>query len=248
MQNPFDGFQQGLMTGSRLGGQMRQQRQSADLGQAYATGGATGARDEALRQGNIDVASALDRQITAEERARAEERVRTLGGGVRALLSVPEAQRPQTLATLAPQLSTVFDPEALQALQSADLSDASLNAFSAALGQEAQRMQLFQTRSGDIVGVNPATGEQRLVYDGPDPERDAPQGYRWTQDGALEAIPGGPADPRVVGVRAAAGRAPARPRSGGGGSRGGARPAASPTSAPAAGRGQLPPGFTIRRR
>lgn len=225
MQNPFDGFQRGLMTGAQLGGRMRQRRQAADLGTAYSTGGASGARDEAMRQGDINTAAMLSRQLSAEERDRAEQRVETLSGGVRALLSVPEAQRQQMLATLAPQLSTVFDPEALQALQSADLSDASLNAFGAALGQEAQRMQLFQTRTGDIIGVNPATGEQRMVYDGPEPERDAPQGYRWTENGALQAIPGGPADPRVVGERAAAGRAPARPRA--------ARPSNGAAPAPA---------------
>lgn len=220
-------FQQGLMTGAQLGRGMRENRNAREIGGLLQAGDTQGAVDYAYGQGDIRTAGALQRQLSDQEKAEAEQRVEVLSGGVRALLSVPAEQRPQVLAQLEPQLAGIFDPGTLSQLRTADLSDQSLQAFGAALGVEAQRLQLFQTRSGDIVGVNPTTGEQSVVYDGPEPTPQAPNGYRWTQEGALEAIPGGPADPRVAGGLAASRRAPPRGSSGGSRRSGGSsRPAA----------------------
>jgi hypothetical protein len=93
--------------------------------------------------------------------------------------------------------------------------------------KEAARPQRFTTPTG-IVEFGEGD-EPTMAY--PFPEKPvaaapAPAGYRWGADGVtLEYIPGGPADPRTVGVRASAGRAPPRKPSGGG--RGGAAPADS---------------------
>lgn len=78
--------------------------------------------------------------------------------------------------------------------------------------KEAQRPQRFTTPTG-IVEFGEGD-EPTMAY--PFPEKPvtaapAPGGYRWAADGVtLEYIPGGPADPRTVGVRASAGRAPPR--------------------------------------
>lgn len=58
--------------------------------------------------------------------------------------------------------------------------------------------------------------EGKVLYQAPSAEPKAPAGYRPAANGALEAIPGGPADPRVAGSLAGARRKPG----GGGASRG----------------------------
>jgi hypothetical protein len=196
-----------------------------------ASGDVAGARNAAYEQGDLRTGQAIDGQISDQEKANAERRTEALMGGIRYLRSVPAEMRPQAFAQMRSQLGTVFEPDVLDQLSGADMSDQSLNAFGAALGAEAERMQLFQTRSGDIVGVNPSSGTHSVVYDGPSQET-APAGYRWTAGGALEAIPGGPADTRVIGSRAAAGRAPPRPRSSGGQRSASTAPARSSSSKP----------------
>jgi hypothetical protein len=78
--------------------------------------------------------------------------------------------------------------------------------------KEAARPQRFTTPTG-IVEFG-EDDEPTMAY--PFPEKPvatppASPGYRWKEDGVtMEYIPGGPADPRTVGVRASAGRAPPR--------------------------------------
>lgn len=242
MSNPWDSFQQGMMTGQRFGSDLRERRNAREIGGMMSSGDVEGARGLAYQQGDLRTGQAIDRQLSEAERAQAERRTEALAGGIRYLRTVPADQRPQAFAQMRGQLGAIFEPELLDQLAGADMSDQALNAFGAALGEEATRMQLFQTRSGDIVGVNPASGDNRVIYDGPEQQEAAPNGYRWTAEGSLEAIPGGPADTSVVSARAAAGRAPPRGRSSGGGRSGGA-----PRAAPSSG-GGLPPGFTVRRR
>lgn len=79
----------------------------------------------------------------------------------------------------------------------------------------------------------------KLVSKFAEKPRDAPSGYRWAKDGSgLEAIPGGPGDPKVIDLLAGLRReaivsrpTAARPRGGGG-------------RASSAGATGLPPGFT----
>jgi len=55
-------------------------------------------------------------------------------------------------------------------------------------------------------------GNSRKVQEYPQQQPNAPAGYAWAAPGQLQYIPGGPGDPRVISGRAAAGRAPPRPR------------------------------------
>lgn len=82
--------------------------------------------------------------------------------------------------------------------------------------KEAQRPQRFTTPTG-IVEFGEGD-EPTMAY--PFPEKPvaappAPNGYRWRSDGmGLEYIPGGPADPKTIGVGATVRRAPPRKPSG----------------------------------
>lgn len=211
-------------------------RTRTQAGRAYAGGDARGAANALASGGLAQEAADLEYRgqqreglISDQEREAAADRTTALMQGVAALQGVPYEQRGQVWQQIAPMLDGLMPPEIIQQLGSADMSDQNLAAFGAAIGQEAERLQLFQTRAGDIVGVNQRTGDNRVVYDGPEPDPTAPAGYRWTADGALEAIPGGPADPRVAGGLAASRRAPPRARSSGG-----SRPSGGPRpSAPA---------------
>lgn len=59
----------------------------------------------------------------------------------------------------------------------------------------------YDSGTGNFWGVDPTTGEPRIMgrmpgwqrTQGAGGDRQPPPGYRWTQDGNLEAIPGGPA-------------------------------------------------------
>lgn len=222
MSIPFDGFQQGLMTGQQFGAGLRQRRNAREIGGLMASGDVAGARAVAYGQGDIPTGQALDRQLSAQDQARAEQRTEALLGGIAYLRTIPPEQRPQAFTQMRGQLGAVFEPDMLDQLSGADMSDQSLAAFGAALGQEAERLQLFQQRGGDIVGVNPRTGQEASRINAPaevfDPFEGAPQGFRWTdeQRSALQPIPGYIDGRQQI---SAAGRAPPRPRSSGGGSR-----------------------------
>lgn len=199
------------------------QRTLNQAGRAYAGGDARGAANALAEGGMAQEAAELEFRgqqrenlISAEERAAAAERTTMLMQGIQALQGVPYEQRNQVFEQLAPTLGQFMPPEIIQQLRQADKSDQALGAFGTALGAEAERLQLFNTAEG-VMGFN-ARGE-RVSHTPIAPRQNIPAGYRQTPDGNLEAIPGGPADPRVIGSRAEAGRAPPRSRSSGGGSR-----------------------------
>jgi hypothetical protein len=173
------------------------------------------------QQGQQDRIATEQRQLSEQERAGATERVGFLMRATKTLRGLPAEQRAQVLQSqILPAMANLpgFDPELLSQIGQTDLSDQTLDVFSQSLGAEAAKYQLFEAPNGDRYAYNSQDPTQsQLIYDAPDMPDDAPTGYRWRPDGGLEAIPGGPADPRVVGNRAAAGRAPPRPRSGGGG-------------------------------
>lgn len=215
---------------------MAQDRAKRQAGNALAQGdyqGASGALlgrgmlDEGMgvqrmQQGQQDRMAEQQRQLSEQEKAAAGEKVTFLTRAAQTLRGLPPEQRGQVLQSqIIPAMQNLpgFDPQMLAELAGTDTSDQTLDTFLQALGAEAEKLQLFNT-AGGIVGVQ--GGEARMIYDAPEKPDEAPNGYRWRPDGGLEAIPGGPADPRVAGARAAATRAPARPRGGGG-----ARPSGS---------------------
>lgn len=238
--NPFDAMGQSF---NALQGAW-DQRTRDQAGLAYAGGDARGATNALARGGMVQEAADLEYRgqqreglISEQERAAAAERTTALMRGLQALQGVPYEQRGQVWQQIAPSLAGLMPPEIIQQLGSADMSDQNLAAFGTAIGQEAERLQLFQTRGGDIVGVSQRTGAERSRIAAPpepfDPVDGAPQGFRWAdeQRSRLEPIPGYIEGRSQI---SAAGRAPPRPRSSGGGSRpsGGSSAPAAPSRKP----------------
>lgn len=63
MSNPFDSFQQGLMTGTQMGTQLRERRNARELGGLMSSGNVEGARNLAYTQGDLRTGQALDGQV-----------------------------------------------------------------------------------------------------------------------------------------------------------------------------------------
>jgi hypothetical protein len=91
-------------------------------------------------------------------------------------------------------------------------------------GKPAERPQRFETPGGIVEFGADGPSMAYAFPDKPDAAPTPPTGYRWRSDGmGLEYIPGGPADPKTVGVIASGRRAPPRKPSG---ARGSTAPAA----------------------
>lgn len=227
------------------------QIEALDAGLRRRTGRQAG---NALAQGSYDDAASIyfqdgdtrsgtavldyGRERAAEEAAQADairkQRVAGLGAAYRALRGVPEAERRAAYTTTGKaaltQLGVPADILSAMDAEDFDWTDQSWDIFGNAIGAAEKEYQVFQTPNGGLVAVEKSdpTAEGAIRELRPAGPAAAPNGYRWTAEGALEAIPGGPADPRVVGARAAAGRAPTK----GGQARvqGGARPSSGPWS------------------
>jgi hypothetical protein len=127
-------------------------------------------------------------------------------------------------STLRSYLAETLDPEMMARVDAAPKTRENVRLLLTAMGAEAQKLQLFNLGGGRGVAAFDARGQmvEGAGYQ-PEPEPDdAPTGYRWTADGDLAVIPGGPADPRVAGQLAGSKRAPPRPRAAGGSDGGGA--------------------------
>ena len=224
-----------------------QDRAQRQAGNALAGGDYQGAQSALYGRGMLQEGQAVgamqqglqDReaaQQAAEQKAKAEAAKQTLdvlGNATKAALQIPPDQRAEWFRThAAPQLQGLagVTPESMQELMDPahDWSDQALNSYLTMIGQEAEKLQMFNL--GDGRGIVAFDGRGQQVEGAgytppPDPMRGASPGYRWNGDHtAQEYIPGGPADPRVVGVRAQAGwrpRAPSRGRGGSGGAPGG---------------------------
>lgn len=221
-------------------------------GQAIA-GGDYGAGAQALLSGGM-LQDGLAVQGAGQDMDRQEQadQLEFMREAARMLVGVRDRSQgdPNALAQAWQGLAPVFqrmpgaDPAMIdQYWQAIQTNPAILDQITAALDDEVQR---FNTRDG-VVEVR--GGRADLIYETAPQSPDAPVGYRWTADGSLEIIPGGPADPAIIARRSAAGRAPPRHRASGGGgssSGGGSRPQTPP--ARPSGSGGLPPGFTPRRR
>lgn len=225
--NPFDAF--GQVHNALQGAWDQRTRNQA--GRAYASGDARGAVNALAEGGQTQEAADLEYRgqqrealLSAEDRAAATERTQALMRGLQALQGVPYEQRNQAFEQIAPMLSGLMPPEIIEQLRTADKSDQALGAFGTAIGQEAERLQLFQLpNGGDIVGVSQRTGQERSRIAGPGPDPlDAE--YRRAQIDATRA---------QIPLRQAQAERAARPPAarGGGRSGGGSAPR---TAAPAA--------------
>lgn len=70
MSGPFDSFQQGLMTGSALGGRIRERANARQVGGLMASGDLSGARNAAYQQGDLRTGQALDGQVSQQAQAQ----------------------------------------------------------------------------------------------------------------------------------------------------------------------------------
>lgn len=201
-------------------------RINRQAGNALAQGDFGGARNVFLQNGNIDQGLAVgnmgaqqQQQQQAQQEAALKARKEGLLRAAQAVQSVPGDQRDQVYrSTIRPTLQQLGMPEDLLVqMDAAPKDDASLSAFIAAVGGDRPAVKYFNTATG-VIAIPEGQMSGTMAYEAPqDPMHGVPPGYRWNADHtAMEYIPGGPADPRVVGTRAAAGRAPPRPRAAGG--------------------------------
>jgi len=196
-------------------------RQNAlnQAGRAYASGDNAAGRNALMNRGMLDEAMGMDanlaRQAQATSQAQAADRERHAAAviaGAQGLRRLPMEQRWQAYqARVAPYLkqSGVGD-DLLSQITEANMGDADLDSVIMMSGGETPQPRYLQGSRGAIDAIDPYTGALTSVR-AADREA-APNGYRWSASGALEAIPGGPADPRQAGTLAGAKRAPARPR------------------------------------
>lgn len=202
-------------------------------GRAYGEGDREGAISALGQGGLVSEASALDdtfmrRDYAMQDQQRADQaqRAEFMLNATTTLRRIPAANRAQAYQQLRPVLESFIPPEVLEQMDAADMSDATLDAFAGALGQEAERLQLFQLpNGGDIIGVSQSTGEERSRVRGPGPDPLDVE-YRQAQIDAMRA---------QVPLRQAQAARAARPAASGGGSRssgGGSAPAARPAGRP----------------
>lgn len=221
-------------------------RQAARVaaGQAYVGGDKIGAARALAGAGEVSAAAGIVDDVDTRGRADAEaSRAREAQVWAKAVPLVQAALRkPDGGSTAREQ----FRVAARQAGATPEEEEEVLRAFDTdprgyleALAAQAERELKVVGRS--VVDMtDPAN--VREVYTAPGSDPRAPAGYEFGADGELRYIPGGPADPAVIGRTSGARRdavvsrpMPSRARSGGGG--GGGRASDEP-----------PPGFTQRVR
>lgn len=202
-------------TAMKLGDYTRGQKEAGARRERVQTYGKDpkAARQAAFEAGDqaqvmdFDKMDASQREVVAANAKRAYAVVNKLG-------EMPYEQRKAAWQRLAPALSDELGI-APEVLATVDPTDEWIVAKKIEGAEFEEKAKTFQTKGGDIVSVQGDDAE--VVYDSPN-DTTAPPGYRWTPDGALEAIPGGPADPRQAGKLAGAKRAPPKPRKAAGGS------------------------------
>lgn len=214
---------------------MQDRQVNREAGNALATGDYQGAAGALYAGGNLRDGAAVQRQGQVQADDLRERQQSTVAAALSGLMYVPEAERPAMLQQrIAPMFQEVGLGDYLSQITPDMLTDASLRAVASSMGGTVEKPQVLQGQRGQVDLYDPYTQQISNVREGV-PEA-PPNGYRWGADGNLQAIPGGPADPSVVGTVAERRRAPPRGRSGGGGSRGSSR-----SSAPAAPRAPVNP-------
>lgn len=206
------------------------------------TGGANALLGAGDVSGGLDVINYGRRQDAAgiaAQRAGEDRQRATVLAGAQGLMRLPEEQwLPAFTSQVAPALEEVGLGHLVGQIAQDGITRQELEAVIASLGGEIEDPRVLQGQRGAVDLYDPYSRSITNVR--PAAAEEAPNGYRWAQDGSLQAIRGGPADPQVVSSRAAAGRAPPRARAAGG------APRASGAQRSPAG-GGLPPGFTVRR-
>lgn len=226
--NPLAAFREGYGTLES----MAQDRASRQAGNALAQGDYQGAQGALYGRGMLTEGMGVQRQQMAvqdrqagqqeaEQKARAAaaaQSLEVLGNVTQAALQVPPEQRAEWFRTQAvPQLQGLpgVTPETLQELMDPahDWSDQALNAYRALIGQEAEKLTMFNLGDGQGVAAFDSRG-QRVEGAGytppPDPNADLERQRLEAQIAALQAQTG------LRGAQAARARRPAAVRPSGG--------------------------------
>lgn len=115
MSNPWDSFQQGMMTGQQLGTGLRERRNSREVGGLMASGNVAGARAAAYQQGDLRTGQHLDGQVREQgERERGTQITGALRGGDFGA-AAEFANTPQELAAIEAFRSNASETERAQA-------------------------------------------------------------------------------------------------------------------------------------
>lgn len=230
MANAFNQFAEGYGQGQDMAQGFARQR----AGNALAGGDYAGGANALFKAGDIGSGLAVQQyghRDETQDSTEAAHKLEFLGKAARVLRQIPDdgtqAHRRAALQRLTPTLQAMgLDPQTMQALQTADLSDQALDMFANTTDQHIRTIQ----QGRHVRGINDQTGKEAWAYDLPnDPgaTKGLPQGFRQNADsGDLEIDPGYLQGKAAL---AKATRAPLRGRSGGGG----AHP----------GYGGLPPGY-----
>lgn len=199
------------------GNALRDRAYGQQAASALAAGDQPGALAAAGHLGPDQVATITQHFLKLDESHRKvateyAEAKAAIGQGLRGVN--PNTGQPYTVeerraivAHMAPALQQRFGvtPEELANL---DLSDAGVDA----IVQSGMTLSESFKRAETLAAQAETHRHNVATENKPSP---APYGYQWSEDHTLEFIPGGPADPSVVGKTAAARRAPSRGRGGG---------------------------------
>jgi hypothetical protein len=164
-------------------------------------------------------------QLDETQRAAAKERATTLAGAAMSLKSVPYEQRKAQLAQMAAGLQQMgITPEQIQGFDPTDANIQAVVGQSMTAKDQFDRLDKDRTfqagredasqRQADRLADNARADRAQKERERADAARErrllaavsaaggggkAPSGYRYTPEGDLEAIPGGPRDPRSGG-------------------------------------------------
>lgn len=158
--------------------------------QAYAKGDYQGARTAYADVGDVSAIGTVDDGHEASTKKVAAE--------AQFLKGIFDKQGPDAALAAFDQRASTYgaDPQQVADIRAkiAANPEAALTALAGA-----PTYNYVRGSDGSYTQVNPATGDVKEIIKG---QRPAPAGYRYGADGQLEFIPGGPADPSVIGTKA----------------------------------------------
>lgn len=191
-------------------------------GAALAGGDMAGGAQQLLQGGMLGEGMAVQGAAQEQDAQERADQLEFMREAARMLIGVRDQSNgdPNALGQAWQGLMPVFqrmpgtDPAMLDQYWQAIQSDpAILDRMVPAIDWEIMNLGNGQTMAIDQSNPN----NRRELTPAREAPRPTPAGYRWSEDGsALEAIPGGPADPRVIASSSGARRAPPRPRATGG--------------------------------
>lgn len=226
-----DAFKSGYDFGAKIGGALGNAQRQRAYGDAYKSEGWQGLGDLAGANGDLETAQAAQTQVTNAANQNWEKAKRNLtitGNLAKSIQTLPYEQRKARIAQMGPVLKGVGFDDA--AIQNFDPTDEALQGILAQTGQFSKYADMKEV-DGVLYGIGadgyatPLTERKppkpeyrtagrtllRVDENGAEPVYTAPSdgggfgrapaGYRYTPDGNLEVIPGGPAEAKENNAR-----------------------------------------------